>query len=486
MTGPAGRILVVEDNAGKRYTLSRHLRTCGYDVIEAETASDGLDMVRTVPDLVLLDVRLPDLDGFEVCRRIKADPLTSAVLVLALSAYHGTAADRVRGLDIGADAYLVHPVDLNELAATVRSLLRLRGAERERSRLLAAVAVVEQRHNVIAETATVGLVQTDPEGRCTFMNRAAQHITGYQFADLDGRVLHDMIHPTRRDGSPFPASSSAVHLVSSSGAAIHEHRDHLRRPDGEWIPVRFSASPIVLDGKRLGAVIEIKDDRDLVRAEQARELFLAALGHDLRGPLNTVSLSASAIERVDTLPPRAQDAVRRIHNSTIRMERLINQMLVFAQTLVQGVPLSRQTIDLVEVVGGMVRDVAVRSERQIELVGIEQLHGSWDADRLSQVLDNLLGNAVRHGDGAVTVGIGVEGEDAVVSIHNGGAPIPPAALGTLFDPFKRAGGRAGGVGLGLYIVDQIVKAHSGHIEVTSSVEAGTRFQVRLPMNPPTR
>jgi PAS domain S-box-containing protein len=482
VTTPAARILVVEDNAGKRYTICRHLRTFGFEITEAETGLDGLEKARAVPDLVILDIKLPDIDGMEVCRRNKADPLTSAVLVLELSAYHAAPSDRARGLDLGADAYLIHPVDLGELVATVRSLLRLRQAERDRSRLAAAVVAGEYRNSVVAENATVGLLQTDPEGRCTFMNRAATEITGFGFDDLDGSVLHTMLRPTHRDGSPFPASSSKVHQVSSGGAAVRDIRDDLRRQDGEWIPVRMSASPILSEGICLGAVIEIKDDRDLVRAEQTRELFLGALGHDLRGPLQTVSLAAMVFESLPDLPQRGKDAIRRMHSSAAKMERLINQMLAFAQTLVQGVPLARKAIDLVELADAVVRDAAVRSpDRAIERIGVESLHGSWDPDRLTQAFENLINNAVRHGDGPVTVHLSSSGPEAVIRIHNCGTPISPTALAGLFDPFKRANGRHGGVGLGLYIVDQIVRAHAGVIDVTSSAEAGTTFQLRLPL-----
>jgi PAS domain S-box-containing protein len=487
MSAGGARILIVEDNAGKRYTLVRHLRSSGFEITEATTGAEGLEKVRAVPDLVILDVKLPDIDGMEVCRQIKADPLTSAVLVLELSAYHLSAADRARGLDLGADAYLVHPVDLGELVATVRSLLRLRQAERERSLLVAAVAAGEQRNSVVADTATVGLVQTDPEGRCTFMNRAAHDITGYELADLQGRTLHAVLHPAHADGTPYPSSTSAIHRVSSGGPAVREHRDPIRTKDGAWIPVRYSASPILSDGRCLGAVVEIKDDRDLVRAEQTRELFLAALGHDLRGPLQTIALGTMVLEGQQELPTRGREALRRINSASARMERLINQMLVFAQGLVEGVPLARVPVDLVEVAGVVVRDSAARApDRAVELVGLPSLRGAVDPDRLTQVFENLISNAIRHGDGPVTVDVGLDGEVAIVKIHNCGTPITPAALPGLFDPFKRANGRRGGVGLGLYIVDQIVKAHAGTIEVTSTVEAGTTFALRLPLAAPAR
>jgi signal transduction histidine kinase len=100
-----------------------------------------------------------------------------------------------------------------------------------------------------------------------------------------------------------------------------------------------------------------------------------------------------------------------------------------------------------------------------------------------QLLDNLLVNAIRHGEGDITVRVDRESERAALRVHNLGRPIPASALATLFEPFTRATGRPGGVGLGLYIVDQIARNHGGSVEVESSADTGTTFTVRLPLAP---
>ncbi|MEP6687696.1 MAG: response regulator [Gemmatimonadales bacterium] len=129
MPEPATTILVVDDNDAERYYVSRVLTKAGFHVLEAATGLEGLRLAATVPDLVTLDVRLPDLNGFEVCRRIKADLATRDVPVLHISASFTTPDAKAEGLDSGADGYLTHPVDPNELLATVRALLRTRRAE---------------------------------------------------------------------------------------------------------------------------------------------------------------------------------------------------------------------------------------------------------------------------------------------------------------------------------------------------------------------
>jgi DNA-binding response OmpR family regulator len=122
-------ILHVEDDPASRYAVGRVLYREGFTVSEAATGMEGLKLIKEGPDLVILDVRLPELDGFEVCRRIKANPATATIPVLHLSASYVTTKDQVSGLEGGADAYLVQPVDPGVLVATVKALLRMRRAE---------------------------------------------------------------------------------------------------------------------------------------------------------------------------------------------------------------------------------------------------------------------------------------------------------------------------------------------------------------------
>ena len=127
------RVLVVDDTEGNRYTVSRLLRGAGMQVRESETAADALRQLAVeVPDLVVLDINLPDASGHDVLRAIKADPATASVPVMHVSASFTSSADRARGLEVGADAYLTHPLDPDVFVATARALLR---AEGERARL---------------------------------------------------------------------------------------------------------------------------------------------------------------------------------------------------------------------------------------------------------------------------------------------------------------------------------------------------------------
>jgi two-component system, sensor histidine kinase len=344
------RIMFVEDDPGKRYVIARQLRAAGFEVDEAATGEDGLAKIRPEHQVAILDMKLPDMYGWDLCRRIKENPRTAAVKVLELSATLATAEDRARGLDLGADCYLVHPVEIVELVATLRALIRLRKAEDEKAR--------------------------------------------------------------------------------------------------------------------------------------AQELFLGALGHDLRNPLNTISTGMELLSTSKAVTAEHGSTLQRMSRAMDRMCRMIDQLLVFTQSLHDSVPMKRQPLDLAELARSVARDAAHASQRPIQVHAEAPAPVLGDAGKLMQLLDNLVGNAIRYGDGTVTVRVERDGRDATLRIHNHGQPIPPAALPTLFEPFTRASGRAGGFGLGLYIVDQIARKHEGSVAVASNSEAGTTFTVRLPAAPP--
>ena len=157
-------ILYVDDTEAQRYAVSRVLRRAGFEVRQASSGYQALEMSTSGPDLVVLDVNLPDINGIEVCKRIKADESTSHIPVLQVSATLVDTQDRVAGLEGGADAYLVQPIDPDELVATIRSLLRIRKAEEEARRRA-------QEIETIYNSAPVGLAMLDADLRFTRVNQ---------------------------------------------------------------------------------------------------------------------------------------------------------------------------------------------------------------------------------------------------------------------------------------------------------------------------
>jgi sigma-B regulation protein RsbU (phosphoserine phosphatase) len=263
----------------------------------------------------------------------------------------------------------------------------------------------------------------------------------------------------------------------------------------EQVPVRFDEYYAPLDlwtsvsaypTREGGIAVFFRDVTEQKRAEQFRERLLGIVGHDLRNPLSNISLTAQALLRREGVPEPVLASVRRVSTSTDRMARMINDLLDFTRASVGGgIPLDLRPTDLCALVQDTVAEFELTSPGRVALTCARGAHsGSWDPDRLAQVVSNLVGNALTHGDAAspVEVVLSADGPDVVLSVHNRGPPVPPELLPHIFDPFKQArtNGSRRGLGLGLYIVQQLVLAHGGHITVRSSAAEGTTFQVRLP------
>jgi two-component system, sensor histidine kinase and response regulator len=215
-----------------------------------------------------------------------------------------------------------------------------------------------------------------------------------------------------------------------------------------------------------------------------RERFMGMLAHDLRQPLNAIFMANSALSSSlagSPLAPTTQVQSR----AAQRMKRMIDELLDFTRVRPEsGMPIQRAVTDLATTMQDSLAEIrAAHGERHLELEQIGSCVGNWDPERLAQVCSNLLGNAIAHGDPTGPVKIRLDGtaDDYVeLSVTNLAKPIAPETLAQLFLPFRRAGSNVrSGVGLGLYIIQQIVSGHGGSIEAHSD-DSETRFVVRLP------
>jgi len=182
------KILAVDDNEALRYSLVRTLREAGYQVIEARTGKEALELAADVPDLITLDVHLPDIHGFEVCKRLKSDPQTAHVPILHLSSTLIDPEARVQGLSSGADAYLAEPIDRAELVATVGALLRLKNAE-----------TIARQQAAAAESARKELANLNETLERKVAERTSELRTANEnMRDLSGRLLRAQDEERRR------------------------------------------------------------------------------------------------------------------------------------------------------------------------------------------------------------------------------------------------------------------------------------------------
>jgi signal transduction histidine kinase len=218
-----------------------------------------------------------------------------------------------------------------------------------------------------------------------------------------------------------------------------------------------------------------------------RDRVLGVLSHDLRNPLGVILTSAEMLLRMQP-DEQQRRSLERVRTQALQIERMIRDLLDYTRSKQgQSLPLSRRTVDLAELCLHAVEGLQLlHPHRTLQLSAQGDTKASIDPDRAAQVIGNLVSNAVRYGSAQNPIRISVRGEaDAVVLVvHNRGEPIPPEMLPRVFEAFQRGSGevtrRSPGLGLGLYIVQQIVAAHGGTVSVASSLDDGTAFTVRWP------
>jgi signal transduction histidine kinase len=227
--------------------------------------------------------------------------------------------------------------------------------------------------------------------------------------------------------------------------------------------------------------------RFAVQSELFRNQFVGILSHDLRNPLGAIKTGTAMLAVPEDNPERRGRVTARMMSSCQRMERLIGDLLDLTRTKLGGtIPLHRRDVDLQKICEDVVTECqAAHPGAVLKFEPSGNLAGQWDADRMTQVVSNLLGNAIQHGDGTPVTLVAKEQDEAItLAVHNGGKPIPPEAMQSIFEPLVRGSddgafeGRS--IGLGLFIARAAVAAHGGEIEATSSAASGTTFSVALP------
>ena len=269
--------------------------------------------------------------------------------------------------------------------------------------------------------------------------------------------------------------------------------------------VLWKPSDAVPEEQKIADIIRFNEAVDQAIAESvvsytdavdaARNVFLGILGHDLRSPLGAILLSADVLMGAGDLPPKPTKNVSRIYTSVKRSLKIVGDLLDFTRTHSgTGIPVRMERDDLALACDGMVEEARVyHPDRQIVLQSQPSVPGHFDRSRMEQVIGNLIGNAVEHGEAGTPVTVSLKTEEglAVLTVHNVGMPIDDSAKSSIFNPMVRhlqSGsaeyGAGAGLGLGLYIASAIVDAHHGSIDVDSSASNGTTFTVRIPLNGP--
>jgi signal transduction histidine kinase len=482
-------VLVVDDDEVDRMAVRRLGEGLGFQVAEAGSLGQAMTRLRDHPsavDCVLLDYSLPDGDGFSALAAFGvAKVLVPVVMLTGLD----DADVVVRLLNAGAADYLPkRALSRDRLDQVVRRASRASLAERERQ--LAETRIQNQQSllNAVIEQLPAGLIIADPHGRILLRNARSLEMLGADLAHAE--TLAELVAGSARLPD-VPRGRQALAAALGGGDAESE--------DFKVVGARGSAvvrlrrlDVIGDDGAKAATLIQFDDLTELRATEAYQRQVMAIASHDLRNPLSAIAMNAAILARADSLPDdRRVKTATRITSSASRMGRMIEDLFDYtAAALGKGIPVRLRTCDLGVIADDAVNEArAAHAGREFSLRKQGDLRGTWDPDRLHQVLQNLLGNAVKYSAAgtavAVTCATVPDGKALDLSVENQGEPIAPEFLPHVFEAYRRGPGAGRhSLGLGLYIVRRIVDAHSGTITVRSARGEGTCFTVRLPKQPP--
>lgn len=524
------KILIIDDKQDNLIAISALLKNIipGCTVINAPSGVEGLKRAKTEsPDTIILDIRMPDMDGYEVCIKLKQDQDTKHIPILMLTAVHRDVKSRIRGLEIGADAFLTKPVDEAELAAQVKVMLRIKKAEdrlrkekdlledmvKERTRQLSES---ENRYRMLLRSANDAIFVIDLRpvsdtateccsvGRFIEVNDIACQMSGYRRDELLRLYPVDIIDPEKR--SDFAAIEKKL-LADDYVLFETMYIDK----EGNKIPVEISGH--MFDLQEQSTVIYIA--RDITRRKEAEKekekiqsqlfqaqkmeaigLLAGGIAHDFNNIMTVIkgftNMAMSKIDQADPLYKRLE----LIDSAADKATNLTRQLLVFSRKQpMKPTPVNlNRTVDTLlqmisRIIGGRIK---ISTDLEPDLWDILA-----DEGNIEQVIMNLVVNsrdAMPHG-GKITIkteNLCLEelpvrdipgarsGRFVCLSVADTGSGIDKKIIQQIFEPFFTTKEPEKGTGLGLSVVYGIVKHHQGNITVDSEPEQGTTFRIYLP------
>ncbi len=538
----AGEVLVVEDDRNSLEFLTTLLTEAGFRVRPADTGELALRSVAArTPELILLDVRLPGIDGIEACRRLKADPATRDVPVLFISARHENDL-KVKALEAGGLDYVTKPfsppeilariknhirmhrlqVDLTEKSAALAKEVEVRrqaeaelekhraSLERQVAERTAELREREEKFRELVETISDVIFEVDGRGGITYVSPAGARIWGGELGDVVGRNFMELVHPEDREQLALRFAELAkgverpmvYRFVNKSGRVLwgRSHSTPI------WKDGRFAGARGVLMDITAQKEAEAEKDRLREKLAQARKMesvgrLAGGVAHDFNNMLGVIlGYVEMALESLDSSQPLFED-LEEIRKAASRSADLTRQLLAFARRQ----PIAPRVLDLNETVAGMLRMLQRLIGEDIQLVwspGSDLWPVRMDPSQIDQVLANLCVNArdAIHGrGGAVAIETSNETLDEAfcernpgfapgayvrLTVRDDGRGMDEETLDNLFEPFFTTKAVGRGTGLGLATIYGIVKQNEGFISAASEPGEGTTFHLYLPRHSP--
>ncbi|HEY1550448.1 MAG TPA: ATP-binding protein [Kofleriaceae bacterium] len=503
-------LLVVDDRRENLLAIESILTSPDYRLVLASSGDEALKrLLERDFAAILLDVVMPGMDGFELATLIKQRERSRYTPIVFLTAASVDLDLIYRGYSVGAVDYLTKPIDPDVLRAKVAIFVELYrkdqrlqeqaealrlGERRERELELAALRMAsDQRYRNLAEAIPDIVWTAAPDGAITYFNQRWFEYTGQSFDDAIGSGWMALVHAD---------DASRCRTKWCEGVATREVFQlecRLRGRDGETFRWHLCRAVPELDGDArvvgwLGTYTDFDDfkrARDAAeQAVRARDEFLSIASHELRTPLTTLQLRLQGLAKdvsADVIDSRIRTKLDSALRQEQRLSGLVDSLLDVSRITNGVLALQRESIDLAELTQQVVErfsEAAANAGVVIELRDAVGVRGDWDRVRVEQIVQNLVGNALRYAPGApVEISLDARDEVAVLAVRDHGPGISAADRERIFGPYERAvsARHYGGLGLGLYIAQQNVVAHGGNLRVLSELGDGATFIVELPL-----
>jgi|GEM_PF-3350651 len=386
-----------------------------------------------------------------------------------------------------------------------RALARQVMSDRERERYVTELSGLNteleqlgRKNELILNAAGDGILGLDVDCRLTFLNPAAEAMTGFSLAELHGRTLHSAIHHTQADGSPNPAALCPNVRALQSGIASTVSDDIFWRKDGTSFSVEYSVTPMRDEESRIvGAVVTFRDTTERRAVQRLKDEFVSLVSHELRTPLTSIrgALGLLAGGLLARSPEKGQRMLDIAVSNTDRLIRLINDILDIERMESGKVTLEKTRCEPATLLHDSVelmRPMAEKAGVHIALAAVDSNPVWADADRITQTITNLLSNAIKFSPAGATIRVSAShGREGIVfRVSDQGRGIPPEKLESIFERFQQVDASdsrdKGGSGLGLTICRGIVRQHGGELRVESVLGQGSAFSFSLPAAAPER
>ena len=478
----SGRILVIDDQETTRYVFRRILSGAGYKVTEARTGAEGLAKALEDPDVIIADVNLPDMLGYDLSRRLKSNPATSMIPVLQISASFISDESKAQALEGGADSYLVQPVVPNILIAQVHALSRLRRAEVS-SRLSA-------RHwQTTFDALSDGLALVNPEGVVIRVNQSLLRLLDVNHSEAEGKTAAEVFE--LRFDITF-ADFIANRTLGQPMELAYGSR---------WFRVRYdpvSADPRQEDGSIL-LLTEVTHQRKLQETLKMTERLAATgrlahvIAHEINNPLEALGNLLYLIHGSPSLDEMNREFAAKSLTELERISQITKQILVYHRESKQ--PMLTDGTDLLQGVLSMFRPQMIVNHIELR-AQFKSSRPVWvHPGEMRQAFSNLVSNAldaIGDSGGILRVRCIDTTDSKTLSkgvrfvFSDSGCGVPQDTLPHIFDAFYTTKGLKGS-GIGLWLTSEVIAKHRGRIRARSRTEGsyrGTLFDVFLPQRGP--